>query len=748
MPEPLPLAGCTPEPLMGYLKALGVLRLLAEQLPDADVRGWWEDDVFHLQSKLTDRDIREFFSTKYKPTPIVAPWGARSGFYPDSSEATARKALEAICKSPDERLGPFREAVSAVRGLLARLGLRGKVETDEDKLRLMRACRAELPDHLLDWLDAVYVLTTSSRAFPPLLGTGGNEGSGSYVSGFAQMVVEVVVKKRWDHALDTALFARAVRKGYTGQTPGHFSPGELDGVNPWDFILALEGCCLWASGLVRRAGSNSPSGVAAFPFTVYPVAAGGPALCGRDEVKPKDAKREPAEIWLPLWGQPARHAEVRAVLAEGRATVGRATARTGFDFALAATSLGVDRGVRAFQRFAFLPRNGPSFYAAPLGRMPVEQRPEAMLVEEVRAWLDELRRKCRSDSTPARFGTAVRRIDAAVFDYCKYGGPERLGAVLAALGQAERELAVGDMPASRRRTSRPLGGLSPAWAAAADDGSPEYRLSRAVALIRQPADGTVPPLRGYLEPVERIGKVWHWIGSDEAKRAARVSQERPATAVVWSGADLPTNLGAVLTRRLLDANRAGEEALPVSSPAPVSLADIAFFLAGRTDDERLEDMLWGVALVEPSDAGPVGHPAAAQPEAEPLPRVYALLKLAVLPGRIGWVRRGNAVVLRHTLTEAKGCVRVRTESAMLARLRAGDVAGACDVATRRLRAAGFVPLPGPRPDGSRLDMDRVFTDTTVPAGRLLASLLFPITDAAIDTLGQMVLRRPAADALA
>ncbi|MEO2088572.1 MAG: hypothetical protein ABGY75_03620 [Gemmataceae bacterium] len=48
MPDPLRLEGCTPEPLMGYLKALGVLRLLSEQLPDAAVRGWWEAGTFCL----------------------------------------------------------------------------------------------------------------------------------------------------------------------------------------------------------------------------------------------------------------------------------------------------------------------------------------------------------------------------------------------------------------------------------------------------------------------------------------------------------------------------------------------------------------------------------------------------------------------------------------------------------------------------------------------------------------------------
>ena len=34
------LAGCTPEPLMSYLKAIGVFRLVSEQA-DASARGCW-----------------------------------------------------------------------------------------------------------------------------------------------------------------------------------------------------------------------------------------------------------------------------------------------------------------------------------------------------------------------------------------------------------------------------------------------------------------------------------------------------------------------------------------------------------------------------------------------------------------------------------------------------------------------------------------------------------------------------------
>ena len=53
------LAGCSPTPLASYLKALGVLRLIASPTSsvngtaaDSEVRGWWENECFHVRTSL------------------------------------------------------------------------------------------------------------------------------------------------------------------------------------------------------------------------------------------------------------------------------------------------------------------------------------------------------------------------------------------------------------------------------------------------------------------------------------------------------------------------------------------------------------------------------------------------------------------------------------------------------------------------------------------------------------------------
>jgi CRISPR-associated protein Csx17 len=725
------LDGCTPEPLMGYLKALGVLRLVSEsKQADPDACGYWRNGTFALETKLDRDGLLKFFREDYKPTPIVAPWGARSGFYPGPSESSARKALTDIMNAQNERVGPFKDAIVCIRAILGRLGFQDKVK-DEDKLRLMRACRAELPDDLLLWIDAAYVLTNNDRTFPPILGTGGNEGSGSYVSGFAQMVVEAVVNRKWDDSVEISLFEKMGASAFSDQTPGHFSPEDLRGVNPWDYLFALEGCCAWASGLARRANTSTGSGMAAFPFTVQPIAVGGPGLCGTDGKRPKTAKRDLAELWLPLWDAPTGFAELLNLLCEGRVSNGQRSARTALDFAVAASGLGVDRGISAFQRMTFLMRNGQTFYATSLGRISVKQKPAIFLVEAVRPWLDGLRRECRDNATPMRFASSLRRVESATFDYCKYGGADRLADILAALGATERELAVGDIKPEKRLV-KPLARLSVEWLKAAmptnEDDAMVFRLARGLAFLDTGTKGT-GRVRRYLEPVEQKGESWTW-----GQRGGHV---------VWSGGNLARNLGAILARRLQDAEKNGEPMLPIGSPFPVSLADIAAFLTGDIDDTKLEELLWGLSLVEPGSEWEVPKSGT---DAE-LPRAYALLKLTLIPGRLEWAKSPNGEPLlrlnRPGTSHSLSGIAVKAEPAIPAKLRAGEVHGACEVAARRLRSSGFSTVGGFLADGARRVID--WSAGGARPERLLAALLFPIPDYAVNQLASLVLRRPSSE---
>lgn len=751
----LALSGCTPEPLMAYLKALGVLRLLSEQ-KDPDARGWWKNDVFWLRSPVLFKDtttyegraeaqeaLMQFFLKEYEPTPIVAPWGARSGFFPGSSEKTAREALDRIAASNLSSLEPFQRMIGLVHEVLTENGLDQKAK-DDDKLRLLGLCRSQFPDETLNWLDTCFVLTGEGRRFPPLLGTGGNEGSGSYVSGFAQQIVECLINRSRDHSLATSLFGTVAADVTSNQAPGHFSPNAAGGANAgqgfsgplttnaWDYLLCIEGSCVWASGAVRRMGQSGRS-MAAFPFTVSVTGTGSSGIAFADQFKPKQAKREIAEMWLPLWFRPVSFIEAHSLISEGRATNGDRNAETGVDFARAVAALGVDRGIGAFQRIAFLMRNGQSFLGVSLGRFNVSARAEIDLVREIDPWLGAFRRAAGDKKSPPRFRAALNWIDSTIFEFCKYGGPFFFQRIVVALGSAERELArtQGKVGNSKTKVS-PLAGLSPAWIGAANDKSAEFQMALALASIHD-FERKTGPLRSNLESVvvgRRKNGEWYATWTDK----------RPG--VVWNTADLATNLAKILQRRMMDGQSVGCSWLPLASRFRVPLATVAGFLAGELNDERIEQLLWGLSLVTYSTAQSLDQQ---ESDDVPVPRAYALLKLLFLPRPLVIERDSEGALFARSLRHNEhGGVIIRPEPAILHLLDGGRLGEACAIAMRRLRASGLDPMPRPiRGRGVRdsdwRELDRM-GDAGIDPLRLAAALLIPIRDGDAHGLVRLVIR--------
>src|SRR5262245_36046029 len=120
MPE-LRLDGCNPQPLMSYLKALGVLRLVAEQA-DNCACGAWRDGAFVLESKFNPNGLVRFFLDQYRPTPIIAPWAGGSGFFGSDN----REAIDAIAKCKNPQVEGFAALIRDVRNLLKTLHISQK----------------------------------------------------------------------------------------------------------------------------------------------------------------------------------------------------------------------------------------------------------------------------------------------------------------------------------------------------------------------------------------------------------------------------------------------------------------------------------------------------------------------------------------------------------------------------------------------------------------------------------------------
>lgn len=153
----------------------------------------------------------------------------------------------------------------------------------------------------------------------------------------------------------------------------------------------------------------------------------------------------------------------------------------------------------------------------------------------------------------------------------------------------------------------------------------------------------------------------------------------------------------------------------LSSKRYASLEAIDAFLRRETDDERLEALLHGLALINWSQGSVRSpHPSSLVPPT--LPRVYALLKLLFLPdGRLKSKMLTEPITIRH-------------EPAIVPLLRAGRVNEALEIADRRLRICGLMPLTYEF---------HVASDEGV---RLAASLLIPVAEPAINALAALVLR--------
>jgi len=385
--EIIPLAGCRPTPLASYLKALGVLRLVSEQR-DPTAAGYWRDERFHLRTKLDRDGLRHFFLQEYAPTPIIAPWNGGSGFYPKD----AKEGIEALAAAKGSRFANYTTAIALGKRLIDERGLE-KRPSDTAKLELIAGLRACAEDSMLAWMDAAVALTIDRMAFPPLLGTGGNDGRLDFTNNFMQRVAELFDLNSGSAIpkavglLDSALFKEA-RLGMAAAAIGQFSPGAAGGpnstvgyegpsrVNGWDFMLMLEGTVVFAGGVSRRL-EGADAAYLSYPFTVRAAAV------GFGTASPQEQTESRGEFWLPLWHRPSTLGEVRMLFREGRLSVGARPARDCLDAARAVAGLGADRRIAAFERYGFVKRQGLAYLAAPLGRRIVRPNPTAELASDL-----------------------------------------------------------------------------------------------------------------------------------------------------------------------------------------------------------------------------------------------------------------------------------------------------------------------------------------------------------------------------
>ena len=721
------LLGCAPEPLMAYLKALGIFRLVSEQ-KDSSARAWWKNDSFFLRSGLDRDGLVQFLLNEYRPTPIVSPWNGAGGFFPTSSKKS-KEAVDAIMANKGSRLEAYRQTIESIQRMFRHAGVKEKPSKAEKALILAR-CRSQLSDLAVSWLDAVYALSSGDPKYMPLLGTGANDGNMDFTCNFMTNLVPALTGVDVGKSPPKRVCPDARRAGWlnisafdegSGQlikgSVGQFNPGGIGGpnatvgfdgnslLNPWDFVLMMEGAVLFAGAAARRLSAQASSR-AVFPFTVD----SSMAVSGAFEY----GESSRAEFWAPLWGQPATLHELEHLMFEGRAQLGRRQVASGMDFARAVAGLGTEWGVDQFQRYGFLERYGRTYLAAPLGRFQVRRDQDiaqrANVLFDLNTWMDSMRRNASAQNAPVGLSVALSQIESAIFEFCQQGRPEDLQNVLIAVGHAERWLSNSGLRKDNDKGKgvRPLNRLSRDWLRHANDGAPEFRLARAMAsILSEQARGEtkVGPVRENLEPVENGG---------------RTTWKENSVSFVWTAGAPLSNMQAVLERRCLEGRMQSLEENghpPLNSAYSALLGDTAAFLDGNVDVQRVADLALPLSFVsyrsrsQPSDFqqnAPFNISAA-----------YAAMKLTLLPGKFVWPQFDLKV-------------KIQMEPQMLTMLRAGRVRDAYRVACRRLWASGLKPLSDDPGIADRSDYGR----------RLAAALLFPLDEGAHSALAERAVRKP------
>lgn len=699
------LDGCRTNPLASYLKALGILRIVGEQV-DPAARGWWQSGAFHLSSSLDEDRLAEFLLREYRPTPVLNPWNGGSGFYPGDKKGLG--AIDTLSRSTAERFEGLRNAIDFTREFVARRGY-DTAPKDKEKTRFLIEFRASADESLLKWIDAAVALGTEGLLFPPLLGSGGNDGRLDFSVNYLDNLAVVFDPASGGPTLEGegllrgALFDQRV-PGLQKSAIGQYAPGSAGGpnassgfegspnVNPWDLILAIEGTTLFAASAVRRLESSRGSALA-YPFTVRPTGAGAGSTAL------SDGRTARAEIWLPIWTGHCTVSEIERVFAEGRIVLGSRTARDGLDVARAVAMLGVDRGIEALERYAFFKRAGNQYLATSLGRLEVRRRGHAELIDDLERshWLDRFRRLASDRHAPARLVSLGRRLEDGLFELARRDDPGPAARdVIEVLGECQSYL--GASPQSRAQCP-PVPLLRRRWDSTADDRSPEYAIARGIAALHgtTPTEGRrdlrILRTAEYLYPVTFHGREPRW-------------SEDTAHRVVWGAGPVIASLTRVLGRRLLDAEELRLRHLPLRGDTAVPIGVVVQWIGRPEWDSRVARLVRGLTLLDHWKF-PTEGPSSAR---GPVPAVFSLLAPYFTP----------AEDIEGVLTELRPVGQswigpAPSASRRILRLLTADrVPDAVSVAQRDLRARG---LPVPPLEVSR---------GAVSGPRLLAALSLPL----------------------
>jgi CRISPR-associated protein Csx17 len=362
MSAPIPLPGCRHDILGHYLKAIGILRVLAKcaapEHRDPDAEGWWDMDTacFQLRSPKypTIEKLVEFFTLHYQPTAVFAAWNKESG----TDAAGAKKlgvetdwnianefsiqVVSAVDRNKPankhkliatEAMEGYRNAVTpAVREAVdAVTAPFGKHHSDHP-LFLSKGIAGRAHLWRTQW---EYLLAFQKHRLA--IGDA-QEKLGAHI-GKAKARTELQVKlESAQKALENLLPFSNRSAGETSAkgkgTP--FFPDAIKSYNigsGWveekypfsalDYVLAVEGAFAMRGGMARMLGANSKR-FAAFPFVFD---SGEEMVDDGNEIKGTSSS-----LWFPLWKNHTSYGELASFISDAQARLPGKEARFSAEF--------------------------------------------------------------------------------------------------------------------------------------------------------------------------------------------------------------------------------------------------------------------------------------------------------------------------------------------------------------------------------------------------------------------------------
>lgn len=294
-------------------------------------------------------------------------------------------------------------------------------------------------------------------------------------------------------------------------------------VNPWEYVLLVEGALLFASGTVRR--HQHDVGRTARPFTVSFSPDGSASGALGEESR--------GEVWVPVWSRPNTVAEIRQLFGEARASWRGRPAQQAVEFYAATRTLGVARGIDEFVRYGLQQRNGLAFVAVPLDRVRIREdiAPAVRLVARVEDWAS----RARSAGASAAVTQAVRHFDHAHLAFARDGKPEALRDLLAALTTLELAIARSGRARDKVSVNRPSNARAFLTEFVQAEPCAELRVAVGVAsCAARPAVGPARTMRQILLPVDSADAGYprgRWREADELETVASVD-DQPVSEVI------------------------------------------------------------------------------------------------------------------------------------------------------------------------------------------------------------------------